>query len=338
MDNYFSCTHGHRWRRAPADGGANLCPVCGAGALPPTGAAAEGRDPSTTRHTLMPGYELLGQAGIGGMGVVFRARQIATGRTVAVKVLRDDDQSLPDAPRRFRREVQCLASLDHPNVLKVIESGTRDGVAYLVMEYLEGGTLAKRLNGSALPPRDAAQLVAALAGAVHYLHGRGIVHRNLKPHNVLFGADGAPKLSDFGVARVPGADDAAFGEGVVFGTPSYMAPEQAAGRGGAVGPATDIYGLGAILYECLTGQPPFTGPSVMQTLQRVGSWEPVPPASLNKQADGVIEGVCLRCLRKDPRHRYASAREVADDLGRYLDGKPVVGRRAGFWGRLFRRS
>ena len=211
------------------------------------------------------------------------------------------------------------------------------GVAYLILEYLEGGTLVKRLNGSAMPPREAARLLATLAGAVHYVHGRGIIHRNLKPHDVLFAADDTPKLIDFGLARVAGKEDAPGGEGVVVGTPSYMAPEQVAGRSSAIGPATDVYGLGAMLYECLTGQPPFQGPTVMETLQRVGGWEPVPPCSLNKEADREIEGVCLRCLRKDPRDRYASALEVAEDLGRYLEGKPVQGRRSGFWRRLFRR-
>jgi serine/threonine-protein kinase len=300
-------------------------------------AAPEAREPATTRHTLLPGYEFLDQAGVGAMGIVFRARHLATGQLVGIKLLRDDEQTLPDAPRRFQREIQCLAGLSHPNILKVHESGVRDGVAFLVMEYLEGGSLARRVGGSAMPLRDAAQMVATLAGAVHYLHGRGIVHRNLKPHNILFTTDGTPKLTDFGVARLPGADDACFGEGVVFGTPSYMAPEQAAGHGGGVGPATDVYGLGAVLYECLTGGPPFQGPSVLETLQRVMSWEPVPPTSLNKEADGELEAVCLRCLRKDPRDRYGSAREVAEDLGRYLDGQPVIARRSGFWRRLFRR-
>jgi serine/threonine-protein kinase len=333
MDSYLSCPEGHRWRPVPPDGGPNLCPVCGAAPLP----AADAADPSTTRHTLLPGYELLGQAGIGGMGIVFRARQQATGRIVAVKMLRDDDQSIPDAPRRFQREIQCLASLDHPNVLKVFESGARDGVAYLIMEYLEGGNLVKRLNGSPMPPREAAQLLATLAGAVQYLHGRGLVHRNLKPQNVLFTADGTPKLIDFGLARL-GKDDAPAGEGVVVGTPSYMAPEQVAGRSTAIGPATDVYGLGAVLYECLTGKPPFEGASVMETLKRVGSWEPEPPHALNKQVDREIEGVCLRCLCKEPRDRYASAQEVTEDLGRYLDGQPVRGRRSGFWQRLFGRE
>jgi serine/threonine-protein kinase len=335
MDSYFACSQGHRWRRLPPEGSPNLCPVCGAASLPPSG--PDSPDPSTTRHTLLPGYELLGQAGIGGMGIVFRARQQASGRVVAVKMLRDDDQSIPDAPLRFQREIRCLANLDHPNVLKVYESGARDGVAYLIMEYLEGGSLVKRLNGSPMPPRDAARLLATLAAAVHYLHGRGLVHRNLKPHNVLFAADGTPKLIDFGLARL-GKDDAPAGEGVVVGTPSYMAPEQAAGRSAAIGPATDVYGLGAVLYECLTGKPPFAGASVMETLKRVGSWEPVPPHSLNKQADREIEGVCLRCLHKEPRDRYASAQEVAEDLGRYLDGQPVRGRRTGFWQRLFGRE
>jgi eukaryotic-like serine/threonine-protein kinase len=338
MDSDFTCSHGHRWRRPPSDGSPNLCPVCGAAPLPSSDPSAQKPDdPSTTKHTLLPGYELLGQAGIGGMGIVFRARQQKTGLTVAVKMLRDDEQSLPDSPRRFQREVQCLANLDHPNIVKAHESGVRDGVAYLIMEYLEGSSLFKRLNGSAMPPREAAQLLKPIAEAVHHAHERGIIHRNLKPHDILFTADGTPKLIDFGLARVAGKDDAPFGEGVVVGTPSYMSPEQAAGRSNAVGPATDVFGLGAVLYECLTGRPPFVGPSPIETLMRVRDSEPVPPRSLNKQADREIESVCLRCLRKEPRDRYASAQAVAEDLGRYLDNKPVLGRRFGFWRRLFGR-
>jgi serine/threonine-protein kinase len=339
MDSYLTCAHGHRWTRPPSESGPTLCPVCGAAPLPPSkpGRTAAS-DAPTSKHTFIPGYDLLGQAGVGGMGIVFRARNVKSGQTVAVKMLRSDDRAIPDAARRFQREVRCLASLDHPNIVKAYESGVTDGVPYLVMEYLGGGSLAKKLNGATMPPREAATLLEAMAGAVHHLHNRGYIHRNLKPHDILFTADGTPKLIDLGLARRIGQEDADSAEGTVVGTPSYMAPEQAAGRVSALGPATDVYGLGTILYECLAGRPPFEGPTVMETLQRVGSWEPVPPRSLNKQADSEIEDICLRCLRKSPAERYATAEEVADDLRRYLDGKPVMGRRSGFWGRLFKRT
>jgi serine/threonine protein kinase len=340
MDRQFTCARGHRWSRPADDPSPAACPVCGAGPV----ASSDSRRPvgepgSTTRYTLVPGYQFLGQAGMGGMAIVFKARDLNRGRLVAIKILRVDDQADAGAARRFQREIQCLAGLDHPNIVKAYESGTIDGMPFFVMEYLEGGSLAGRLNGATLPPREAARLLETVARAVHFVHERGLIHRNLKPPDILFAADGTAKLIDFGVALSldpgRGAPEA---EGTVVGTPSYMAPEQATGRTAALGPATDVYGLGAVLYECLTGRPPFQGPTVLETLQRVRAWEPVPPCSLNREADREIEGVALRCLQKSPDERYGSALEVADDLCRYLDGKPVLGRRAGFWRRLFRPS
>ncbi|HKI38051.1 MAG TPA: serine/threonine-protein kinase, partial [Gemmataceae bacterium] len=318
MDQQFTCTRGHRWGRAPDASGPNLCPVCGAAPGSPSDAewlsvAAGADSPTTTRHALVPGYELLGQAGIGDVAIVFKARDLKQGRVVAVKFLRCDEEAAATAPQRFRREVHCLANLSHPNVVTAYESGVADGVPYLVIEHLSGGTLSKKVNGSPLPPREAAQLLETMARAVHYVHGRGFVHRNLKPQNILFAADDKPKLIDFGLALVTDRDkDPAGEEGAIVGTPLYMAPEQAEGRMKDIGPATDVYGLGAVLYECLTGRPPFQGPTVMETLQRVGAWEPVPPRSLNRQADAEIEGVCLRCLQKAPRDRYASALDLAE--------------------------
>ncbi len=340
MDRSFSCPHGHRWSRPADETVPTSCPLCGAAPVSSAdGGPAPVADSPTTRHALVPGYQLLQQTGMGDMAIVFRARDIKRDRFVAVKVLSGDDQIAPGAIRRFQREGRCLANLAHPNIVTAYEAGVSDGVPFLVMEYLEGGSLTKKLNGAPMPPGEAAALLEVLAKAIHYVHGRGFVHRNLKPHGILFAADGTPKVTDFGLARWLKADSGVPEvEGEVVGTPSYMAPEQAAGRVGAIGPATDVFGLGAILYECLTGRPPFRGPTVMETLQRVLAWEPVPPRSLNRQADREIEGVCLRCLQKKPVDRYASAQEVADDLRRYLDGKPVQARRANFWGRLFRRD
>jgi serine/threonine-protein kinase len=305
--------------------------------IPALSAGTEG--PSTAKHTLVPGYELLGQAGIGDVAIVFKGRDVKKGRVVAVKFLRCDDETIPSAPQRFRREVHCLANLRHPNIVAAYESGVADGVPYLVTEYLSGGTLTQKLKGAPLPPREAAQLLETMARTVQFFHGSGFIHRNLKPQNILFTADGTPKLIDFGLALMPGREkDPAEEEGAVVGTPLYMAPEQAEGRMKDIGPATDVYALGAVLYECLTGRPPFQGPTVMETLQRIRAWEPVPPRSLNRQADADIERVCLRCLQKSPRSRYATALELAEDLHRYLDGKPVQGRKSSLWQRLFSRS
>jgi len=253
------------------------------------------------------------------MAILFKARDLRQGRIVAVKILRADDQVGPSASRRFEREVHCLASLDHPNVVKAYEAGTTEGVPFLVLEYLEGGSLAKRLGGAPMPSHEAAHLLDTLAQAVHYIHGRGIIHRNLKPHDILFAADGTPKLIDFGLAHWTrpdrGTPDV---EGTVVGTPDYMAPEQAAGRISALGPATDVYGLGAVLYECLTGRPPCHRATVHETLRAVESEEPMPPHQLNAQADRAVEAICLKCLQKAPEKRYTSAQDLADDLRRHV--------------------
>jgi serine/threonine-protein kinase len=345
MDRKLTCPQGHRWTGPPDDPDPGTCPVCGATA---TLAAIDSRsaaiENTTTNHTLVPGYQFVGQAGIGDMAIVFKARDLKRDRFVAVKILRSDEQRAATAGQRFQREVRCLADLNHPNIVKAYESGVSDGVPYLVLEYLEGGNLARKLRGKPMPPREAAQLVETLAGAIEHLHGQGWVHRNLKPHDILYASDGTPKLIDFGLARwvrpaqgspeLKGPPEA---EGAVVGTPSYMAPEQAAGETGAIGPTTDVYGLGAVLYECLTARPPFDGPTVADTLQRVREAEPTPPQSLNAEADSEIETVCLRCLEKVARDRYDSARALADDLRRYLEGQPVTARRHGFWGRLLGR-
>jgi serine/threonine-protein kinase len=321
MDRQLTCPQGHRWSTpAGGPGGAASQPSC-----PVCGAEPAGGDAPTTKFTLIPHYELLKRVGAGDLTVVFKARHTAMNRIVALRLLRSDDQAGPGAATRFRHEVQCLASLDHPNIVKAHEAGVANGLPYVAVEYLEGGSLARKLNGSPLPSREAARLLETLARAVHYLHGRRLIHRNLKPQGVLFAADGAPKLIDFGLARFIDPD-AVSAEGAVVGTPSYMAPEQAEGRSGDIGPATDVYGLGAVLYECLTGRPPFREATAFNTLRAVVERPPVPPRTLNPQADPDLESICLKCLHKAPAKRYASALELADDLRRYLDRRPEAPR------------
>jgi WD40 repeat protein len=283
----------------------------------------------------VPGYEILGELGRGGMGVVYRARQIALNRTVALKMILAGGHAGAADLRRFRAEAEALAGLQHPNVVQVHEVGEHDGLAYFSLELCPGGSLAQRLKGTPLAPPEAARLVETLARAVHAAHQKGVVHRDLSPGNVLFAADGAPKVSDFGLAkRLDGATRTA--SGAVMGTPSYMAPEQAAGRSKEVGPAADVYALGAILYECLTGRPPFKAASALDTLLQVLGDEPVAPRSLNARVPLDAETICLKCLHKEPARRYASALALAEDLRRFLAGEPIAARPVGAFERCRR--
>jgi WD40 repeat protein/serine/threonine protein kinase len=311
----------------------------------------------------VPGYEVEAVLGRGGMGVVYRARHLALKRTVALKMLAAVSPQ-PDERARFRVEAEAVARLQHPNIVQIHEVGEADGQPFIALEYVAGGSLAERLKGHVLSPPDAARLVAALAEAMHLAHSRNLVHRDLKPANVLLApnpkpeirnpkqtsgdqqesptpaegpvsdcefriADFVPKVTDFGLARQLDADSGQTRVGVVMGTPNYMAPEQAAGRAHAAGPAADVYALGAILYECLTGRPPFAGATPLETLELVRSSEPAAPSSLNRHAPRDLETVCLKCLRKEPERRYSSAQELADDLGRFVRGEPVAARPVG---------
>jgi serine/threonine-protein kinase len=291
------------------------------------------------------GYEILGELGRGGMGVVYRARQVSLKRIVALKMILSSAHAGPEERARFVSEAEAVARLQHPNIVQIHEIGEADGCPYFSLEFVDGGTLAHQLNGRPLPPREAAELVETLARAMHAVHQLGIIHRDLKPANVLLTADGTPKITDFGLAKAveceasgtgPSALRALTQSGMILGTPSYMAPEQAEGKGRAIGPATDVYALGAILYEMLTGRPPFDGGTLLDTVMQVLSEEPLPPRRRHPGVPRDLETICLKCLAKEPRQRYASARDLADDLQRYLTGEPILARPQGKAGRLLR--
>jgi serine/threonine-protein kinase len=293
-------------------------------AFPDPGAA-----PAAAGLPEVPGYEVEGVLGQGGMGVVYRARHLRLNRPVALKMLLTGPYAAPAESKRFLREAEAVAALHHPNVVPLYDCGELDGRPYFTMELVEGGTLGQKLSGTPLPAREAAVLVAALADAVQAAHAAGIVHRDLKPSNVLLSADGTPKVADFGLARRADGGPGQTRTGVAVGTPSYMSPCQARGDKSALGPATDIYALGAILYECLTGRPPFKAESTLETLQQVISQEPVPPSRLNARVPRDLGTICLKCLEKDPTRRYPSAAALADDLRRFGRGEPIVARPPG---------
>jgi serine/threonine-protein kinase len=286
--------------------------------------------PTATPHVgslpEIPGYEVEAVLGQGGVGVVYRARQRALPRFVAVKMLLAGPFAGPQELGRFRRETAALASLRHPNIVQVYDAGDVEGRPYFTMELIEGGSLTQKMAARPQPPRQAAELLTTLAEAVQAAHQAGIVHRDLKPANVLLSADGTPKISDFGLARRLEGDADLTQTGVPMGTPSYMAPEQAQAQTREVGPAVDIYALGAMLYELLTGRPPFCGANPLETLQQVIHQEPVPPARLNGKVPRDLDTICLKCLQKNPAHRYATAADLAADLGRFLRHEPIQAR------------
>jgi serine/threonine-protein kinase len=277
----------------------------------------------------VPGYEVEAVLGRGGMGVVYKARHLRLNRSVALKMLLAGAYACPHELARFQREAEAVAALRHPNIVQVHDVGDLEGLPFFTMEFVEGGSLARKLAGQPQPARWSAELVATLAGAVQLAHASGIIHRDLKPANILLTADGTPRITDFGLARrVEGGPEFTI-SGAILGTPSYMAPEQALGKSSAIGPAVDIYALGAILYELLTGRPPFRAETAAETVRQVMTEEPAPPSRLNAKVPRDLETICLKCLHKSPSRRYASARELADDLRRFLDGKPVRARPVG---------
>jgi WD40 repeat protein len=270
------------------------------------------------------------------MGVVYQARHLGLNRLVALKMILAGSHAGPEALARFRSEAEAVARLQHPNIVQIHDIGEHGGLPYFSLEYVDGGSLAQRLDGTPLPTRKAADLVMTLAHAMHAAHQQGIIHRDLKPANVLLTADGTPKITDFGLAKQVGTEKGQTRSGAIVGTPSYMAPEQAAAKPGTLGPAADIYALGAILYELLTGRPPFRAETPLDTILQVISDEPVPPSRLRPKIPRDLETICLKCLQKDPGKRYASARALGNDLSRFLDGEPIKARPIGPVARLWR--
>jgi serine/threonine protein kinase len=311
----------------------------------------DGQEPTT--WPTIPGYEILDVLGRGGMGIVYKARQLTLGRLVALKVMRSAREQDPEYRSRFRREAETLARLQHPNIVHIYDFGESEGCLYLALELVAGGSLAQRLRTHTLRPHEAARLLEVLAQTIQVAHDAGILHRDLKPPNILLaeppspaGADNqacqsrgeerhGPKVTDFGLARqveVPGETRT----GQAMGTPDYMAPEQARGAAGWSTPAVDIYALGAVLYETLTGRPPFRAESPFETLQLVVTEDPVPPSQLQPRVPRDLETICLKCLRKLPADRYASAADLAEDLRRFQAGEPVLARPISWWTRALK--
>ncbi len=285
----------------------------------------------------IPGYEILDVLGRGGMGVVYRAWQKELNRPVALKMLHAGGQADPQILARFRIEAEAVARLRHPHIVQIHDVGQHFGSPFLVLELVEGRSLAQQIAGTPRPGRWAAELVETLARTIHSAHELGVVHRDLTPANVLLTSDGVPKITDFGLAKlIIGGDDLRTQTGDLLGTSSYMSPEQASSRHQVIGPATDVYALGAILYELLAGRPPFKAESPLETLRQVVSDEPVAPSRLRPKLSGDLETICLKCLRKEPSLRYASALELAEDLRRFLDGRPILARPVGSAERLWR--
>ncbi len=349
MPQRLTCPNGHAWDSDVASG---ACPVCGSAAdsldasdsstwdsgiadelPPPPGAYLRSlvSEPSDVVPAV-PGYEISGELGRGGMGVVYEARHIALNRRVALKVIRGFAGR--EEVARFRGEAEAVARLQHPNIVQIYEVGEHAGLPYLALELVGGGSLAACLRRDPLAARPAAELVAILARAVQHAHSRGVVHRDLKPANILLQEDvSTPKVSDFGLAKL--ADDPGRSRsGQVVGTPAYMAPEQATGRGDLVGPPADVWALGAILYECLTRRPPFIGATSVETVQQVLTAEPTPPARVAPGVPRDLDTICLKCLRKEPEQRYRTAGDLADDLSRLLEGRPIHARRVPWWEKI----
>lgn len=271
-------------------------------------------------------YQIVDVLGRGGMGVVFKARQLPLNRLVALKMIQSGPLAGPSARHRFRTEGEAIARLQHPNVIQIHDFGDVEGLPYFSMEYLEGGSLSARLAQSPLTPRQAAEMLVMLADAVNYVHACQVVHRDLKPANILLTDAGIPKISDFGLAKLLDLDGDHTRSEHILGTPSYMAPEQARGGTDGTGPGVDIYALGVVLYEALTGHRPFSGSSKAEILDQVCNKDPPRPSRYRPDLPRDLEAVCLKCLEKDPRKRYATGRALGDDLQRWLQGEPTQAR------------
>src|SRR5262249_40773993 len=278
-------------------------------------------------------YELLEEVGRGGQGVGFRARQKSLNRIVALKVIRLGQWASKPHVKRFRLEAEAAARLEHPGIVPIHEVGERDGSCYFSMKFVEGGQLDTVAKREAMSIRCAVELITKVARTIHYAHEHGILHRDIKPGNILLDAKGEPHLTDFGLARLVESDRSVTQPLDVLGTPSYMAPEQATGNNAAISSATDVYGLGAVLYQLLTGQPPFAGGATYETIKLLLDTEPRPPRSLNPKIDRDLSTICLKCLKKDPKRRYPSALALAEDLERWLRHEPIQARHTGVFAR-----
>ena len=334
--------------KIPADARQGVCPACqletGLGLLiheSVAGGADSGRNDDVgsgdrskvTRQIRIFGdfgdYEVQEEIGRGGQGVVYRARQKSLNRTVALKVIGLGHWATEAHLKRFRREAEAAASLEHPCIVPIYEVGERDGSCYFSMQFIDGGQLDEVTNRQPVPVRRAVELIAKVARTVHYAHEHGILHRDIKPGNILLDGKGEPHLTDFGLARLVETESSVTHTLDVLGTPSYMAPEQAVGNNGAISSATDVYGLGAVLYQLLTGHPPFAGGTTYETIKLLLDTEPRRPRLLNPKIDRDLSTICLKCLEKDPQRRYSSALALAEDLERWLNHEPIQARRTG---------
>jgi hypothetical protein len=280
-------------------------------------------------------YELLAELGRGGMGVVFKANQVQLRRTVALKMILSGEMASPSDLQRFQTEAEATAALRHPHIVRVHEVGVMDGRPYFSMDFIDGVSLAQRLADGPVPGKTAAVYLVKVARAIQHAHDKKVLHRDLKPSNILLDAQDQPHVTDFGLAKRLDHNTLQTQAGAILGTPSYMSPEQAAGTK-ELTPAVDVYGLGALLYELLTGRPPFRAETPMDTLLQVLENQPAPPRPLNPKVDEDLETICLKCLEKDPSHRYVSAEALAADLERYLAGEPITARSLNLFDRLVR--
>jgi serine/threonine protein kinase len=332
---------------SPSVGDAPALPETVAASPPPTAEeqaaltlvqvdGSAGKAATRPRTGVFGDYELLDEIGRGGMGVVYKAQQISLNRIVALKMILAGRLADEEDLQRFRAEAEAAGRLQHPNIVAIHEVGEVDGQHFFSMEYIDGSSLAQRLLSGPLSGRTAARYVRQIARAMHCAHQSGTLHRDLKPGNIMVDRADEPHVTDFGLAKRLGGDPGQTRTGTVLGTPSYMAPEQAAGKSRELGPACDIYALGAVLYELLTGRPPFRADTPLNTVMQVLENEPLPPRLLNASIDPDLETICLKCLEKDPARRYATAEELACDLDRYLSCEPITARSSNILDRLTR--